>query len=587
MAHNSRHTLFAYTLGASIAAIGWLLIALVSPALASDSSVIGGEAPPGSDTATTDVPSTTIPAGAVVPDDSYESAVEEAARRQAKGNPAAMWRGVPELQPEPLKSLPPDDFTPSPLEPGLDDLGLIAERRSSSLYHSHWLQLTPSTLSNGAWALEYWLYIDAPQNNETLNCDSGPGCFWFSPIWFKSDGGTGIHTGPMTGRSASGSSNGSWRLNVSGYTPGGTHFGDVVSPVIPLDEWVRIRVWHESTWLDPFPPYKEASRFGIWVLVNGHDINAKDVIVEGGEIVLADLFVEVYEVNGACDTDLTRVLIHNPSYWNQNGHFAFWRGNAMYGSECGDGTWLNLDGDDFVQSERDVQRVISNNAVVYSGLPRMQMTNVSASYPRVNYDFELGTLGDKPVVGDWNGDGRDTVGVRRPSSGAFYTRVSNSPGALAGPYYYGNPSDIGIVGDWDGDGDDDWGVYRPSNQTFYRQGFSSILYGNPGDVPIVGDWDNNGVDDIGVYRPSNQTFYRYGSSSILYGNPGDQPVIGNWNASGGDEIGVYRPGARRFYLRYSSTSTQVRYFGANGTTPTPISGDWNNDGRGTVGMWRP
>lgn len=583
-----RRILFALAIVGTVAATGWVLGISVSPGHASDASAIGGEAPPGSDTATTDVPSTTIPDGAVVPDDSYDTAVEEAARNQRKGDdPAAMWRNIPKLEPEPLKTLPPDDFSPSPVEPAVDDLGSPAGRSSSTVYHSHWLQLTPSTLSNGTYALEYWVYIMAPQSNETLNCDSGPGCFWFSPIWFKSDGDTGVHTGPMTGESRSGSSNGAWRLNVSGYTPGGTHFGDVVDPVIPLNEWVRIRVWHESTWLDPFPPYKEASRFGVWALVNGQDINGKDVVVEGSEIFLADLFVEVNETNGPCDTDFTRALIHNPSYWNSGGHYAFWRGNATYGTECGDGTWLNLDGDDFVHSERDVARVVANNAVVYSGLPRMQMTNESATHPGVNYDFELGALGDKPVAGDWNGDGRDTVGVHRPSAGAFYTRNVNSPGTLSGPHYYGNTTDVGIVGDWDGDGDDDWGVYRPSNQTFYRQGSSSIAYGNPGDVPIVGDWDNDGVDEIGVFRPSNQTFYRHGESSIPFGNPGDQPVIGNWNASGGDEVGVYRPGERRFYLRYSSTDVRQRYFGANGVTPTPISGDWNDNGRDTVGIWRP
>ncbi len=39
-----------------------------------------------------------------------------------------------------------------------------------------------------------------------------------------------------------------------------------------------------------------------------------------------------------------------------------------------------------------------------------------------------GVAGDRPLVGDWNGDGRDTVGIHR--QGVFYLRNANSSGEM-------------------------------------------------------------------------------------------------------------------------------------------------------------
>ena len=70
------------------------------------------------------------------------------------------------------------------------------------------------------------------------------------------------------------------------------------------------------------------------------------------------------------------------------------------------------------------------------------------------------------MVGDWDGDGDDTIGIYRPSNGQFLLRNSNSAGSENASFYLGNRGDIGIAGDWDGDGDDDGidtiGIYRSS-----------------------------------------------------------------------------------------------------------------------------
>jgi len=84
-----------------------------------------------------------------------------------------------------------------------------------------------------------------------------------------------------------------------------------------------------------------------------------------------------------------------------------------------------------------------------------------------DYSFLFGNLGDKPFIGDFNGDGIDTIGLHRESTGLVYFRNSNTTGIADFQFIFGNPGDKLTAGDWDGDGDDTVAVYRPSNGMFY------------------------------------------------------------------------------------------------------------------------
>ena len=62
---------------------------------------------------------------------------------------------------------------------------------------------------------------------------------------------------------------------------------------------------------------------------------------------------------------------------------------------------------------------------------------------QINY----GIAGDRPVVGDWNDDGIDTIGIYR--NGAFFLRNSNTIGFADLVFYLGIPGDMPIAGNWD------------------------------------------------------------------------------------------------------------------------------------------
>src|SRR5690606_23989587 len=83
------------------------------------------------------------------------------------------------------------------------------------------------------------------------------------------------------------------------------------------------------------------------------------------------------------------------------------------------------------------------------------------------YSFIYGNPGDVPFVGDWNGDGIDTPGSRRPSDGFVYLRNSNPPGVANISLLYGSPGHVVVAGAWNAAGRDSIGLYRPSNGVVY------------------------------------------------------------------------------------------------------------------------
>ena len=118
----------------------------------------------------------------------------------------------------------------------------------------------------------------------------------------------------------------------------------------------------------------------------------------------------------------------------------------------------------------------------------------------------VGTLGDIPVVGDWEGLGTEAIGVFRPSTGQWFLD--------------GNANSR-----WDGC-DVEYCLLQP--------------FGDDGTLPLVGDWSGGGAARPGFFRPStgewvldmngNGHFDGCAIDACLgpFGYPGDLPVVGKW-----------------------------------------------------------
>ena len=114
----------------------------------------------------------------------------------------------------------------------------------------------------------------------------------------------------------------------------------------------------------------------------------------------------------------------------------------------------------------------------------------------------------KPIVGDWDGDGVDTVGLYNPTSGRFYLRNSNTAGPAevpdGGGFHYGPaPSTwLPVAGDWDGVKGDSIGLYSQTTGSYYLRNSNApgpadltFRYGPAPNtwVPVVGNWDGTSL----------------------------------------------------------------------------------------------
>jgi len=173
--------------------------------------------------------------------------------------------------------------------------------------------------------------------------------------------------------------------------------------------------------------------------------------------------------------------------------------------------------------------------------------------------FQFGEAGRDfiPIAGDWDGDGIDTVGLYRPEHSTFAVRHSNSQDSTATLIAFGfttpDLSNRPVVGNWDGVGGDSIGIY--ANFTFFLSnkvdvGPADLMIGygpqRSGLVPMGGDWTGVGAAGVGIYEPATGAVFLRNLASggpadihFVYGAAGQNylPVTGDWNGP----VGVLSP----------------------------------------------
>lgn len=211
-----------------------------------------------------------------------------------------------------------------------------------------------------------------------------------------------------------------------------------------------------------------------------------------------------------------------------------------------------------------------------------------------------------PLVGDWNGTGKDTVGLYDPAHGQFHLYGSNnSPPSSSNDFGFANiPSNfVPLAGHWSGPGMDTIGLYDPVNAHFYLAdknsanlqltdvnsfGFEGLV--PSGWIPLVGDWTGSGKDTIGLYDPADGLFILADANTnnlqqlhvntfAFPGVPSDwRPVVGDWSGDGSDKVGLYDPTDATFFLVGSNSaapsSVMIFGFGQGISSWLPLVGNW-------------
>jgi hypothetical protein len=173
-----------------------------------------------------------------------------------------------------------------------------------------------------------------------------------------------------------------------------------------------------------------------------------------------------------------------------------------------------------------------------------------------------GQLGDLPAAGDWNGDGQTDLAIFR--DGTFILARLDSifdcllcpslvVADVVGSVSFGQAGDLPVAGDWNGDGKDDVGVFRPGpdqgtfllrvpqevqlcsvcppHTVFITQ---TAVFGAAGQFPVAGDWLGKTRDGFGVFQPPATTMAL--ASDVLalpdlvfsFGVEEGLPVAGHW-----------------------------------------------------------
>jgi hypothetical protein len=224
---------------------------------------------------------------------------------------------------------------------------------------------------------------------------------------------------------------------------------------------------------------------------------------------------------------------------------------------------------------------------------------------------------DVSLTGDVDGDGKSDLIAWRRASGVWYflTSTSGYDYAAGAARQWGNWTlgDAPLVGDVDGDGRSDFLIWRASTGTWYwltsSSGYTAAAGGcrqwgseQEGDVPLLGDLDGDGRSDLVVWRASTGTWYWLTSSSgydygvqhaVQWGSGalGDVPLLADVDGDGRSDLVVWRASTGTWYWLGSATGysygeqRQVQW-GSQAERDTPLLADLDGDGRADLIVWR-
>ena len=191
---------------------------------------------------------------------------------------------------------------------------------------------------------------------------------------------------------------------------------------------------------------------------------------------------------------------------------------------------------------------------------------------------QFGQAGDVPVPADFDGDGKADLAVYR-NGGAnggqsffFYLGTANNPNKNITFIPFGAGGDKPVVGDYDGDGKADPAIYR--NGVWYllrsQAGATAVQFGIATDKPTPADFDGDGKTDLAVYR--NGVWYVLNSSNgqvqiVQFGISTDIPTVGDYDGDGKADFSVWRESNRVFYVLGSQSGFMAVQFGSSGDVP--------------------
>ncbi|WP_460811019.1 hypothetical protein [Nocardioides salsibiostraticola] len=197
--------------------------------------------------------------------------------------------------------------------------------------------------------------------------------------------------------------------------------------------------------------------------------------------------------------------------------------------------------------------------------------------------FKYGIKGDRPVAGDWNGDGRTDIGVVRGRTWFLslpgYAASAPSPRTWR-KFNFGRRYGTPVVGDWSKRGRDSVGSYfggtwrlkkaARGNSRSWKRSLTRFVKHRRNDAAVAGDWNGNGRDGIGIVRRNSWRLLghpvrRKQWSTVFVRRPRTGMTPAPWSTSA-DKQGELCPTAAP---RKLAASRIVAPTGLTGAAPVP------------------
>jgi Peptidase family M23 len=233
----------------------------------------------------------------------------------------------------------------------------------------------------------------------------------------------------------------------------------------------------------------------------------------------------------------------------------------------------------------------------------------------IERSVRFGVRGDIPLMGDWDGDGYNTVGIVRfdPATGNLAWYLSNKritatvPGEVMITSYawnWGTRNDLPVTGDWVSSGTvpDRPGIVRrglpPANLQWWLNTasppFAAVFsYGESYDAPAIGDWTcttgSGSFDTPGITRASSSSggalrwllsngLPAAPSYDFTWGSFTDRALAAKWGPNGECTSPViHRQEDATWFLNSGFDSSTEVVFGFGDNNSYGMIADWDND----------
>ena len=212
--------------------------------------------------------------------------------------------------------------------------------------------------------------------------------------------------------------------------------------------------------------------------------------------------------------------------------------------------------------------------------------NGNGEWDRSDLWAKLGAVGDLPVVGDWDGDGKDDIGIWGVSWRGDGAAIEREPG-LPDPENMRTTTPKNLPPQ-----ELEQSAVRLLQRSERGEARSDVIdhvfgFGTRGDQPIAGDFNGGGVSTLGIFHDGLWVLDTNGDGQIdrskdrmiQFGQTGDKPLVGDFNGDGTDQIAVVRGNQ---VLVDSNGNGQLdvtdKVFEIQGDGLEVIAGDFDGDG---------